>query len=178
MDASNLINFGILAVAVIAAVIAVFQVVEARKARADAVAARDAAHTHEIAALDAATRSADSAEASATAQHRLASAAEEQLEMTRRSAAPPWRFFQINDTRWSVTNATGQNVDFFVLGCDPDVIERVGFDADKPRRVAVNEALIFNFGGWFGAPDSVNVKVAWRDAQGNAREHFETIIRV
>lgn len=178
MDASNIINLGILAVAVIAAAIAALQVAEARKARADAQTARDDAAKHEQEALKAARDAAQSASRSAEAHDRIASAAEAQLELSRAESSPPWRILQLNDTRWSITNATGQNIDFFVLGCEPDVIERKGFEADKPRNVAVNESLIFNFGGWWGAPDSVNLKVGWRDAEGKPREYFETIIRV
>ncbi|GAA0426621.1 hypothetical protein [Leifsonia naganoensis] len=174
MDASNWINLSILVVAAIAALVAIFQVVEARRARDEARVARDDAAKHEQEALDAAKRSADSAVDSAAAQRRLATAAEEQLDMIRRSAAPPWRIERVDDTRWKITNATGENVDFFTLNAKPDAIERVGFNTIA-RDVAKNESLFFNFGGFLNSPPSVNLVVAWRDASRNGQEYVETI---
>ncbi|WP_147436696.1 hypothetical protein [Microbacterium telephonicum] len=61
MDASNIINLGLLFVTAIGVFVAIYQAKEARAARNDAQASSESAADHERAALAAAQKSADEA---------------------------------------------------------------------------------------------------------------------
>jgi type III secretory pathway component EscV len=159
MDVSVIVNLGILAVAIVAAVIAVFQVVEARKARDDARTARDEAADHERQALEAARAAANASTRSATAQERIAEIAEETA-----NPRPAWLVSKVGTTRWKVTNNTGVNVDFVMISSKPDGYITTEHPQGMPQDVTKGGSLYFDFGGGMDDPSSVNVKITWRGA--------------
>ncbi len=116
MDASNWINLGLLVVAIVAALFAAFQVVEARKARSDAVDAKEAAAKYEEAALAASEKAANSAQDSAESQRRIAKATEQQAEYAEvaADAQKPWSFEALTapkgEQRWQIVNRTNKMI--------------------------------------------------------------------
>lgn len=156
-----IIELGLFAATVIAAIVAWRGVKDARDARDDAQGAAVEANKIALQVASATTRTAE-------AQERIAAAAE-------RPSIEPWLVEQMSAHRWKVTNNTGQNVDFVSLGSRPDGVIHTEHRAEVPQNVGRGESLYFGFGGGMADPPSMNLKVVWRDVAGDGQEWFRSI---
>jgi hypothetical protein len=129
VDASIIINLGLLVVTGVATVFAGYQAIQARTARGEAESARDQAARHEQAALQASERSANAAERSATARER-------QAEMAERTAAfDAWEFHYAGAKRWMALNRTGHRLWAHVEGNDDRTRKRMRSGQDDLTEV-------------------------------------------
>jgi hypothetical protein len=170
MDQSNWINLGLLAVAVIAAIFAALQVVEARKARTDA--------------QDAATQSANSAANSAESHRRIADATEESNAIARDATKPKhaWEFVPLTaatiDQKWQAINRTGHHIDgAYITVIDPEREQWIQRDHNEFIPVEPDEALEFTFIRRLSSPTSLTVTVLWESPQGQGQQRQTTTIR-
>ena len=156
MNASNVINFGILAVAVVAAGIAAWQALDARAARAQAQTARDQAQGYEQAALASANRSASAATRSADAL--------EEANAIELSKMPTdlWALKR-NGEKFEVVNISSQMlyaVSLDDLGSGNDITP---FDEMPIDEVGPGESAFFNYSKTFDSPASTTLEVSWGD---------------
>lgn len=167
MDLTNLINLGLLGVTAVGVWVAILQAKHATEAK-------DKAAGHEMRALEASESAAASA-AEAVAEHRRAADALTRQAEAAEAALPrkEWLIERLSTERWKVTNRTGENVEFVAIGGRPDGYLQV--EGPDLANVGDGQSAYFQFGGGFGDPSSLNVKIAWRRADGSGAEEWHTI---
>lgn len=170
--ASVIVNLGIFAATVIAAIIAWRSVNDARQAR-------DEAATHERKALDAADRSATAAEAAAQHQERTADALERQTDLLESAATIPDDWIlethsnSPGDQRWQATNNTGYDVRNVSIGTPEGYNERwIKPERDGPIDVARGESIYFTFIRRVSSPASRTIWILWTPADGSPQKKF------
>lgn len=190
MDASNWINLGLLVVAVIAAIVAILQVVEARRVRNDSIAAsadakraRDSAKAHEKRSLEASESAAASATSSAQAHHRIAEAVEEYANLAREQAAraDPWTFRNFGptnmDQKWEARNNTGAAARMVEISATDGSswIQPID-DLDEGLIVVAGGAFDFTFLQRLSSPRQVGVRITWYGMDEYIPRQFERTI--
>lgn len=156
MDQSNVINLGLLVTTAIGVVVAILQAKEARADRIAAESARDAAHAHEKAALEAATQS-------ATAASRSASALEESNEIARKSLpTDPWTLVKHSKSKYELRN-TGDETLWAVSVFEPgDFNDITLFNTDDPTdQLHPGESIYFDYSRSMASPASTTIVVTW-----------------
>lgn len=190
MDPSNWINLGLLVVAAIAAIVAILQVVEARRVRndslaasADAKRARDDAKAHEERSLDASERAAASATNSAQAQHRIAQAVEEYAALAREQAArsDPWTFRNFGpanmDQKWEARNNTGVAARMVEISAtDGSKWILPSDDLDDSLIIVAGGAFEFTFLQRLSSPRQLGVRITWYGMDEYIPRQFERTI--
>lgn len=161
--ASVIINFGLFAATVIAAIIA-------WKGVRDSQEARDAAAKHEAQALAHAKEAASAATATAEAQKRAAEALEEanRREEARDARRTPWTVEKMNGDRWRVINNTGgiaTDVEFEPLGGESIQME----DGERFRDVPAGQPVFIHFGGGLADPATATLSAEWNDSSDRAQ---------
>lgn len=151
-------------VAVVAALVAVWQAWEARRARLQARTASEEAAGHEQAALAAARDSAGAAQRSAEAQERLAAVAEAQL-----APVPIWVARHLDGERWEVVNNTGRILRAWVLPT------RAIHPMLQESNVDPGGSLQFQWGERAGSSSYAELTVSWMTS-GQGDPPMETVI--
>ncbi len=183
-----IINLGVFAGGIVAAIIA-------WRAVRDAQTARDDAKHHEAEALAASKLSAASAAASAAAQRDAANAAARSSDAHTRSAAAlerqtaiaeasaqkvdPWLFEPLGDMAtdqpWRVTNKTGENVRGVQLGTPDGFNEQWVELSTDPVDLERNAHVTFTWLHRYTSPSSAVVWVFWVDGMGERQKFTKTI---
>ena len=171
-----IVNLGILIATVIAAVIALRSVNDARQAR-------DEASAHELTALDAAARSALAAEVAVRHHERTADTLEKQTALLESAAThrEEWALEPLTDAsidqRWKATNKTGYDVMHVSIGT-PDGFNEQWIMPDEEAVVDVPRAgsIFFTFVRRLSSPTSRTIWVLWTSADGSAQQKFVTTI--
>ncbi|WP_157488184.1 MULTISPECIES: hypothetical protein [unclassified Leifsonia] len=160
MDASNIINIGILLVAAVASGIAAWQALDARAARKSAETASKEAGEHEVEALRASTASANA--------HAAAAAALQEANAISMSMAPksPWVMTREGNhgNTIVVRNDSGRqllDVDahYFNNNGDIDSLTVLPYPTMQP-----NESLIFVYEKTLASPAVDSLILNWREA--------------
>ena len=162
---SIIINFGLFAATVIAAIIT-------WKGVRDSQEARDLAADHESQALAHAKEAATAATASVEAQYRAAEALEEanRRENARDAKNISWVVARAGTSgeRWRVTNNSGgvaTDVEFEAVNG-----ENIQMEDDKQfRDVAAGQPVFIHFGGGLTDPPTATLKVEWNDSFDRAQ---------
>lgn len=155
MDATNIINIGLLLVTAIGVFGAIYQAKEARAARNDAQASSESAADHERAALAAAQQSA--AEAA-----RSAAALEEANDIARQSLPrDPWNLVQHPKNKYELRNDSTETL--WSVGLDEvsDQQDITPFVKLPIPQLHPGESIFFDYSKSFASPASTTVIVSW-----------------
>ena len=170
--ASMIVNLGIFVATVIAAVIALRLVNDARQARDDASA-------HERTALDAAARSASAAEVAVRHHERTADTLEKQTALLESAAThrEEWALEALTDAsidqRWKATNKTGDDVTHVSIGTPDGFNEQwIKPDTEETDDVPRGGSIFFTFIRRLSSPTSRTIWVNWTPADGSAQKKF------
>ena len=170
MDATTLVNIGLLIVTAIGASFTAWQALDARHARNEAQTARDAAKGYEAAALRA-------SENSAAAATRAADALDERNEIERsKLPTEPWALTSAGN-KHELRNIT-KDVLYAVyvneLGEGSDIT--LFDDADDGRDVGPGESIFFDYSRTLSSPASTTLQATWGDpATGERSEWRRTL---
>jgi len=170
MDATILVNIGLLMVTAIGASFTGWQALDARHARKDAQAARDAAKGYEAAAL----RASENSTAAAT---RSADALDERNAIERsKLPTEPWALtntgskHELRNISKDVLHAVCVNE----LGDGNDIT--LFDDADGGRDVGPGESIYFDYSKTLASPASTTLHATWGDpATGQRSEWRRTL---
>ena len=170
--ASVIVNLGLFAASVVAAIIAWRSVSDARQARDEAAA-------HERNALDAATRSASAAEVAAQHHERTADTLERQTALLESAALlrEDWVLEAVTDSnsdqRWKATNTTGYDVMHVSIGTPDGFNEQwIKPEVDEPVDVARGESVFFTFIRHLSSPSSRTIWLFCTPADGSSQKQF------
>lgn len=166
MDATTIVNIGLLIVTAIGASFTAWQALDARHARDDARAARDTAQKSEAAALRA-------SEESASAAMRSAAAHEERnaIELSKLPTAK-WSLQKVGNSKYELQNVS-KEVLFAVyvneLGDGSDITL---FDDDDGRDIGPGESIFFDYSRTLASPASTTMQVTWGDPVTSTRSEW------
>ncbi|MCI4658929.1 hypothetical protein [Cryobacterium zhongshanensis] len=155
MDQSNIINLGLLLVTAVGACITAWQALDARRARDDALGARDAAREHETVALRASVDSASAAARSAEALEKRNA-----IELSKLTTEP-WSLSNIG-TKYDLRNVSKDvmhvvSVDELGVGNDITLFD------DDLQDVGPGESICFDYSKTLASPASTTLHVSWGD---------------
>ena len=170
MDATTIVNIGLLIVTAIGASFTGWQALDARHARNEAQAARDAAKGYEAAALRA-------SENSAAAATRSADALDERNAIERsKLPTEPWALMN-SGSKYELRNITKDVLHAVYVNELGDGNDITLFDdADDGRDVGPGESIYFDYSKTFASPASTTLQATWGDpATGQRSEWRRTL---